>query len=191
MKFIPKRYVIKIPSEISVLYSEKKSQLLVFNDTKKVVINLTVKLKILNSKSYIVVSDIPFLKLSKSSKLKKSLQGSTYFFVKKLLKDFKTLSYKKLDLVGIGYKVFEINKNTSYKLLHFKLGYSHNIYYKVPKSLDIQIRNSNKLFISGDNYNAVAKASSVIKSYKVPEPYKGKGILYFNESITLKEGKKI
>lgn len=193
MKFIPKRYVIKIPSEISFLYFEKQEQLLILNDVKKVLINLPVKLKILNNKNCVIISNIPFGEIAnKSNKFKKSLQGSTYFFIKKLLKNFKILSYKKLNLIGIGYKVFEVaHKNTAQKLLHFKLGYSHSIYYKVPDNLSIQIRNSNKLFISGTNPDFVTKTASIIKSYKVPEPYKGKGILYFDESLTLKEGKKI
>ena len=193
MKFIPKRYIIKIPSEISIFYSEEKAQLLISDKVKKTIYNLKVKLKVIKDKNYIIVTSMPFSKIpNKQKKNKKSLQGSTFFFIKRLIKNFKTTSCKKLNLIGVGYKVFEINSlNDSYKLLHFKLGYSHNIYYKIPINLNIKIRQSNKLFISGYDSNLVSNSSSIIKSYKLPEPYKGKGILYFNESIELKEGKKI
>lgn len=193
MKFISKRYVVKIPSEIFVLYCKKKSQLLISDKTKKIIIDLKVKLKILKKNNCIIITEIPVEHVSnKFKKIKRSLQGLTYFLIKKLIKNFKTTSCKKLNLIGIGYKVFEVNsKKSKYKLLHFKLGYSHNIYYKIPESLNIQIRQSNKLFISGSDTNLVSTSASTIKDYKLPEPYKGKGILYFNETIKLKEGKKI
>lgn len=193
MKFISKRYVVKIPSEIFILYCRKKSQLLILNKTKKIIIDLKVKLKILKKKNCIIVTDFPATYVSnKLKKIKKSLQGFTYFLIKKLIKDFKTISFKKLNLIGIGYKVFEINsKCYKFRLLHFKLGYSHSIYYKIPKFLNINIRQANKLFISGNDFNLVSDAASVIKDYRLPDPYKGKGILYFNESLKLKEGKKI
>lgn len=193
MKFISKRYVVKIPSEIFILYCKKKSQLLISNKTKKIIIDLKVKLKILKKDNCIIITDMPVKHISnKFKKIKKSLQGLTYFLIKKLIKNFKTTSCKKLNLIGIGYKVFEVNSEKfNCKLLHFKLGYSHDIYYKVPESLNVQIRQSNKLFISGSDTNLVSTSASIIKDYKLPEPYKGKGILYFNETIKLKEGKKI
>ena len=107
------------------------------------------------------------------------------------MSDIQVLKYTKLKLIGVGYKVFENKSNSKNTFLHFKLGYSHSIYYKVPDNLNIHIRNSNKLFISGTNSDFVTKTASIIKSYKVPEPYNGKGILYFDEFLTLKEGKKI
>jgi len=76
-------------------------------------------------------------------------------------------------------------------VLHLKLGYSHNIYIKVPKTLKIFCLKANKFFIKGDSYTFVTQIAAVIRSYKTPEPYKGKGILYSTEKITLKEGKKI
>lgn len=76
-------------------------------------------------------------------------------------------------------------------LLHFKLGYSHFIYFKIPKNLKIFCLKANKLFILGNSYLFVTQIAALIRSYKVPEPYKGKGILYTTEKIALKEGKKI
>ena len=76
-------------------------------------------------------------------------------------------------------------------LLHFKLGYSHFIYFKIPKKLKIFCLKANKLFILGYSYAFVTQIAALIRLYKVSEPYKGKGILYTTEKITLKEGKKM
>ena len=92
-------------------------------------------------------------------------------------------------MVGVGYKVFlhpQINN-----LLQFKLGYSHLIYYKLPENMNVSISKSTIIYVSGDCLNTVTQTASNIRSYKKPEPYKGKGILYFNEQIKLKPGKKV
>ena len=77
------------------------------------------------------------------------------------------------------------------KLLNFKLGYSHQIFFKIPRNLNVFCLKSTKLFVSGLSNSYVNQIAALIRSYKTPEPYKGKGILYENEKIILKEGKKI
>ena len=104
--------------------------------------------------------------------------------------EFPFLLQDKLRLSGIGYKVFE-SRLEDRKLLHLKLGNSHSLYYKIPEKIVIKIIQSSKLFIFGDDYAKVCQIAALIRSYKKPEPYKGKGILYANEIIKLKEGKKI
>ena len=109
-----------------------------------------------------------------------------------MFKEVSSIDCKKLKLVGVGYKVFTIQtKNLGIKLLQFKLGYSHNLYYKIPTDINIEVRQSTKIFISGFDYNKVSQIAANLKKLKSPEPYKGKGILYFDEIIKLKEGKKI
>jgi len=98
--------------------------------------------------------------------------------------------FKKLRLVGIGYKVF-IEKFVNNQFLILKLGYSHNIYFKIPNNIKIECLKSDKIFISGFSYTEVTQVASTLKAYKFPEIYKGKGILYENEKLLLKEGKKI
>merc|ERR1712038_1886974 len=164
--------------------------ILISNNLKKEVIKLKVKLKVLTSLNKIVVTNLPFSKtLGKSKNISKSLQGRTYFAIKKIFKRLKILTCKKLKLIGVGYKIFENNlKGLSCEFLNFKLGYSHSVYYKIPDNIKIIIRQSNKLFVLGYDYNLVNQTAFTIRSYKKPDPYKGKGILYYNESIILKEG---
>ena len=88
------------------------------------------------------------------------------------------------------------NENFKYKqvwskfILSFILIFSI-IFIKVFNNTDINLYKSNILFISGNSFQDVAKLTSLIRNYKLPEPYKGKGILYENEIINLKEGKKV
>ena len=62
---------------------------------------------------------------------------------------------------------------------------------KTSKKIKIFCLKTTELFIYGNSYQNVTQTASLIRSYKKPEPYKGKGILYDTEKITLKEGKKI
>ena len=76
-------------------------------------------------------------------------------------------------------------------LLHFKLGYSHQIYFKIPTKLKISCLKTTQIFIFGYSYLFVTQIASLLRSYKAPEPYKGKGIIYTTEKMILKEGKKV
>ena len=65
------------------------------------------------------------------------------------------------------------------------------ILLKIREKLKIFCLKSTKLFVYGNSYQELTQTSSIVRSYKKPEPYKGKGILYETEKIILKEGKKI
>lgn len=194
MKFFSKRHVVKIPSEISILYCKEKKTLLLKNFYKQKLLNLQVKVLILKEKNIIIVTNHSFTKVSNKWKNSfKSLQGTTIALLKQAVVEISSITCKKLKLVGVGYKVFEseMESNKNFKLLHFKLGYSHSLYYKIPKDINIKIHQSTKLFIFGYDFNRVSQIASILRNCKLPEPYKGKGILYSNEIIKLKEGKKV
>jgi len=93
---------------------------------------------------------------------------------------------KRLKLVGVGFKAF-LNKN----LIQLRLGFSHSIFYKIPQKIEIKVVKSDSIFIFGNSIQIVTQLASIIKCYKKPEPYKGKGIFYYNEKIKLKQGKKL
>jgi large subunit ribosomal protein L6 len=106
--------------------------------------------------------------------------------INKLLIEIKVKLYGRLKLVGIGYKVFKTNYK---RILMFKLGYSHPLYFKL--DFDNCIVKSVKLFIVGNSYENLMKISALIKMLRLPEPYNGKGILYDFEKIKIKVGKKV
>lgn len=189
MSFISKRYVIKIPSEICVIYNKTNDVLLIKTQNKTKMLHLNVKLLILKEKNYIIVTNQFTNRLS--NKIRSSIQGNTVSLIKQTLIDVQVLTHRKLKLVGVGYKVFEEFTKSGQKLLNFKLGYSHSLFYRIPSKINVNINQSIKLFLSGESLFNISQCASVIRKCKKPEPYKGKGILYSNEIIQLKEGKKV
>ena len=190
MQFNEKKYSIKISKNNTVLYCNKKNILTIIGPLTKKSLKLKLKIKIFENKKTILVLSTPLTELSNNEKKNiKSLKGTTVALVKQLILETSSVMYKKLKFVGVGYRGFEV-ENFNYKLLMLKLGYSHSIYFKTPKSLNIFCFKLTKLFIYGSTYHDVTQTASLIRSYKKPEPYKGKGILYDNELIKLKKGKK-
>jgi len=185
------KYSIKIPNDNTILYCEQKRTITVVGPLVKKTFKLDLKVKVLSAKNKIIITNIPFLKLSNNKKKQiKAIQGTTHALIKQLIIETSTILYKKLKFIGVGYRAFSV-KNFEDNILMFKLGYSHPIYFKIPAELKIYCLKLTKLFIYGNSYQEVTKTTSLIQSYKVPEPYKGKGILHENEKIQLKEGKKI
>ena len=93
---------------------------------------------------------------------------------------------KELAVIGVGYKV-QVNG----KKLVLNLGYSHTIEYDIPAGLNITVVDGNKIVVEGADKQMVGQAAATIRSFRKPEPYKGKGIRYVDEQITLKEGKTV
>jgi large subunit ribosomal protein L6 len=92
---------------------------------------------------------------------------------------------KKLEMTGVGYRAAMQGKN-----LQMQLGYSHDIVYQPPEGVTIAVPKPTEVRISGFDPQAVGQAAAEIRSYRPPEPYKGKGVRYAGEHIRRKEGKK-
>ncbi|MDY6852838.1 MAG: 50S ribosomal protein L6 [Thermodesulfobacteriota bacterium] len=96
-----------------------------------------------------------------------------------------TDGYRKvLEIVGVGYRA-EVKKN----LLFLALGYSHPIYLAPPPGITIECEGQQKIIVSGHDKAVVGQVAAKIRSFRPPEPYKGKGIKYENEQIRRKAGK--
>ena len=191
MKNLQRKQIIKIPNNISVFYCNKKKIIILKNSFKQRSLKLKTKIIVSQVKHQIEIPTISFSKLSNNKKKKaKAIQGTIVALLNQLLIETKVMLYKKLHLVGVGYRGFPV-ENFEDQLISFKLGYSHTIYYKIPSKLNIFCLKLTKLFIYGFSYQDITLASSQIRAKKLPEPYKGKGIRYENEKIVLKEGKKI
>jgi large subunit ribosomal protein L6 len=187
----PKKYLIKIPKETIIIYCNKKKIITVIGPLKKKSLKLKVELRLFEQINTIEVTTIPFSKLSNNDKKNiKAIQGTTVALIKQLMIETSSIFYQKLKFIGVGYRAFEV-ENFENQLLLFKLGYSHSIYFKIPENLEISSLKFTKLFISGFSYQKITQTAALIQSYKYPEPYKGKGILYENQKIQLKEGKKV
>jgi large subunit ribosomal protein L6 len=90
---------------------------------------------------------------------------------------------KQLEINGVGYKA-EIKGST----IVLSLGYSHPIEYKLPEGIAAKV-DKNILVLSGIDRQAVGAAAAKVRSFRPPEPYKGKGIKYVTETILRKAGK--
>lgn len=118
------------------------------------------------------------------SRLNKSLHGLTRSLINNMVIGV-TKSYKKtLQIQGIGYKSMLSGKNLT---LH--LGYSKPIEYLAPKGVEFEVTNKNEIIVKGINKEKVGQVAAEIRSLRPPEPYKGKGIRYENETIIRKAGK--
>ena len=92
---------------------------------------------------------------------------------------------KTLELVGVGYRAALKGKQ-----LNLQLGFSHDINFDIPENIKITVEKQTIVKISGPDKQLVGMICSKIKSYRLPEPYKGKGIRELGQYILRKEGKK-
>ena len=92
---------------------------------------------------------------------------------------------KSLEMTGVGYRAAMQGKN-----LQMQLGYSHEIIYQPPEGVTLATPKPTEIKISGIDPQVVGQAAAEIRSYRPPEPYKGKGVRYAGEFIRRKEGKK-
>jgi len=92
---------------------------------------------------------------------------------------------KKLTLVGVGYKA-----QVQGTKINLNLGFSHPIVHVLPEGVKAATPTQTEIVISGADRQKVGQVAAEIRAYKSPEPYKGKGVRYADEKITLKETKK-
>jgi large subunit ribosomal protein L6 len=92
---------------------------------------------------------------------------------------------KRLELVGVGFRAAVQGKN-----LNLTLGFSHPVQFPIPDGISIESAAPTEILIKGIDRQKVGQVAAEIRHIRPPEPYKGKGVRYANEQITLKEGKK-
>lgn len=119
-------------------------------------------------------------------KLDKSLHGLTRTIIANMIKGVTDGFEKKLEIRGVGYRAQMEGKN-----LVLALGFSHPIKYTPPEGIHIDIDKEKKniLTITGTDKQVVGQVAAKIRSYRKPEPYKGKGIRYVGEFVPKKAGK--
>src|SRR5688500_6384482 len=92
---------------------------------------------------------------------------------------------RKLELVGVGFRAA-----VQGKALNLALGFSHPVSYDIPEGISIETPTQTEILIKGIDAQKVGQVAAEIRDVRPPEPYKGKGVRYSGEQITLKEGKK-
>ncbi|MFU0842196.1 MAG: 50S ribosomal protein L6 [Burkholderia sp.] len=92
---------------------------------------------------------------------------------------------KKLTLVGVGFRA-----QAQGDKLNLTLGFSHPVVHKMPAGVKVETPSQTEIVIKGADKQKVGQTAAVIRSYRAPEPYKGKGVRYADEVVVIKETKK-
>ncbi len=114
-----------------------------------------------------------------------AIAGSTRAHLANMVTGVTTGYEKKLELVGVGYRAAVQAKN-----LTLTLGFSHLINYAIPDGITIETPTQTEILVKGIDRQRIGQTAAEIRSFRPPEPYKGKGVKYSDEKITLKEAKK-
>jgi large subunit ribosomal protein L6 len=114
----------------------------------------------------------------------RSLHGTVRAVIANMVTGVSEGFERKLDIVGVGYKA-----ELKGKLIQFNLGFSHPIMFMPPAGIEVAAPTPTSLMIKGADKQLVGQVATKIRSFKPPEPYKGKGIKYADEKVRRKAGK--
>jgi len=114
-----------------------------------------------------------------------ALAGTTRSLINNMVKGVSEGFEKKLTLIGVGYRA-----QAQGKALNLSLGFSHPVVFDVPEGISIETPSQTEVVIKGIDKQKVGQVAADIRSYRPPEPYKGKGIRYSDEHVIRKEAKK-
>ena len=116
--------------------------------------------------------------------LSRSLHGLTRTLINNMIIGVKDEFKKELEINGVGYRVAKQGNN-----LNLTLGYSHPVIFEAPAGITFDVPNPNQIIVRGIDKELVGQTAAVIRTKRLPEVYKGKGIKYADEVIRRKEGK--
>ncbi len=118
------------------------------------------------------------------NKLHRSLHGTTRSIISNMVEGVTNGYEKKLELIGVGYRASKQGTK-----LVLNVGYSHPVEIEPEAGLEIEVPANTKISVKGIDKERVGALASNIRSVRLPEPYKGKGIRYEGEFVRRKEGK--
>lgn len=122
---------------------------------------------------------------NKEDKLATAQAGTARANINNMLVGVSAGFEKKLTLIGVGYRA-----QGKGKILNLALGFSHPIDYEVPDGITIDTPSQTDIVIKGSDKQLVGEVAAKIRSFRPPEPYKGKGVRYSDEQVARKEAKK-
>ena len=115
----------------------------------------------------------------------KAMAGTTRALVNNMVKGVSEGWEKKLVLNGVGYRA-----NVSGKKVNLTLGLSHPVEYELPEGISAETPSQTEIVVKGIDKQAVGQVAAELRSFRPPEPYKGKGVRYSDEHVRRKEAKK-
>ena len=115
----------------------------------------------------------------------RSMHGTIRQLIANAIKGVSDGFMKELEIRGVGYQA-----NMQGNILHLQLGFSHDIFFETPEGINIGA-NRTEISVTGYDKQLVGEVASKIRSFRKPEPYKGKGIRYKGEYVRQKQGKTV
>ena len=125
------------------------------------------------------------IKASNDSKQANAMSGTMRALLANMVKGVTSGFEKKLTLVGVGYRA-----QAAGDVLNLTLGFSHPVAHKMPEGIKVETPTQTEVVIKGIDKQQVGQVAAEVRAYRVPEPYKGKGVRYADEVIVMKETKK-
>lgn len=119
------------------------------------------------------------------TKRSRSMWGMSRTLVANLVEGVTEGFEKSIEIQGVGYRA-----QMQGKKLQLQLGFSHDVNYEIPEGIEIKCPSQTEIVISGIEKQKVGQVAAEIRSFRPPEPYKGKGVRYAGEYVFRKEGKK-
>ena len=114
-----------------------------------------------------------------------AMSGTTRALVNNMVLGVTKGFEKRMSIIGVGYRAAVQGKN-----LNLTLGYSHPVVYPIPEGITIETPSQTEIVVKGADKQKVGQVAADIRSYREPEPYKGKGVRYSDEHVARKEAKK-
>ena len=115
----------------------------------------------------------------------KALHGTQRALAANMVKGVSIGFRKDLEIIGVGYR----GEQKGHGITLF-LGYSHPVEFTPPKTISVKVEGQNKIVVEGADKQEVGQVAAEIRGFRAPEPYKGKGVKYTDETIRRKAGKK-
>lgn len=123
--------------------------------------------------------------VANDSRHAKAMSGTVRALVANMVTGVSTGFERKLNLVGVGFRA-----QAQGAALKLQLGFSHDIVHEVPEGIKVECPTPTEIVVKGANKQVVGQVAAEIRAYREPEPYKGKGVRYSDETVILKEAKK-
>ncbi|MGI9288037.1 MAG: 50S ribosomal protein L6 [Pseudomonadales bacterium] len=119
------------------------------------------------------------------SRFATAISGTTRALIANMIQGVTEGFEKKLELRGVGYRA-----QAQGSKLNLTLGFSHPVVYQVPDGVSVETPSQTEVVVKGSDKQKVGQVAAEIRSYRPPEPYKGKGVRYVDERVVIKEAKK-
>ena len=195
-KLRAERFCVLLPNFMDMIMSSVSKKPVQFPDSVEVLIqdNECIEIKgkkgelrldLITEVAVSIHEDSLSVQPTSNSKFSKAAAGTYRSLINNMIIGVSEGYEKKLELVGVGYRASTQGKN-----VNLTLGFSHPVTYKIPDEIEIQTPSQTEIIIRGIDKQKVGQVAAEIRSLRPPEPYKGKGVRYKDEQISLKETKK-